>query len=193
VLTHSEQLLNKGDKMSTGFKMGFNSDKLVAPEPVPEGLYDLVVKKITVSDSEKGTSHNYNIEFFIDSFKDPKNPTRKAMVFTLLNDSENGPGPANINDFHHACGIIMEKAGDKSNWTGEWFIEPNDEKNYKGKGKYLGTYKGPLAGRYCKAKVIVSEYQGKQSNKVQFFICAIANCSQQFPEIKHSTNIIGKG
>lgn len=87
-----------------------------------------------------------------------------------------------IQDFVHACGLTMEDG----EIPGDWNIPNGDMSSDPSKW----TYNGPLSGRTLHVELVPGEWEGRQRNEVKRFICAVPNCAERFPLIRHSQNMI---
>lgn len=157
-------------------KMGVDPEKIKAPKPAPAGWYDLKFTGFRPKKSKAGDSINFNPVMEIIN-----HPTEagKKVYETLSQKMDRA-----VNDFSHAFGFPLEADG---SIPGDWIPDPNDLNNVE-----KMQYKGPLLGKTCRAELIVSTYNGNDSNKVKQYACKVTDCAMKFPEIKHSTNLIGK-
>jgi len=159
------------------FQMKVSNDKIEGFDVIPPGQYDVKLVSFNPKLSKSGTSLNYNPCMVV--VNHPEFAGRK--VFDSLN------APWVWADFSHCFGLPLETDG-KDNWLpGEWTGDPA---KYKADDPATFVYKGPLVGRTGKIEVAVDNYQGKDSNKVSRYLCAVADCATKFPKIRHSTNLI---
>jgi hypothetical protein len=170
------------------FKMGMSKEDLSGPPPVPQGVYELQVTGFRPKIAKSGESLNYNLEATI--VNNPKFENRK--VFHPLNTSF----AVAVRDFAHACGIDMEKITvltTADTPQHEEFVLPGifegAAENPDDPSKW-GKYIGPLTNKIFKAELAITVYQGKEKNEVRVFFCAYSNCAVEYPDIKHSSNLI---
>lgn len=143
---------------------------------LPERLYELEVMSLTPTKSAKGTSTNLNGRFQVISRVseyDPEIAAKRIQVFDSLNTAF-GVG---IQDFVHACGMLLD---DDGNVPGD-FDGPSEDKL---------KYSGPLLGMRFKAELVIISYNGQLSNKIKSYVCAVKDCAQNNPKIKHATNLV---
>jgi hypothetical protein len=162
------------------FNMGFSKEEISGPPPVPAGQYDAQLKGFKPKESKDKDSVNLNAEFEIIGNDDLKN--RKFFATLSMK------APWIIVDFVHACGLVMEEVQDeyasteKANYTIPGIFEGSDGSE-PDPAKW--KYQGPLTNKTLKVELAEKEYQGKKSNEVRQFICAVPDCKE-----KHSTNLI---
>ena len=157
---------------------------------VDEGLYWITLTGFAPKMSKKkpdgsgGDSINFNPTMELTSLEDgspaPVRDDGKPLpVFGNLNTK----GAWVINDFCHGFGIPMEtdSAGNLS-IPGIWVPEAETDIE-------KCEYKGPLVGRKALVYLAKTTYNGKEQNKIKYYVCAVPNCAQKFPKIKHSTDL----
>lgn len=155
---------------------------------VDEGLYYVTLTGFAAKVSSKGDSINYNpimeLSFLADGvtpapFKDDGKP---IPVFY------NGNSKAEwaLNDMVHGFGLPMETITVDGttglSLPGIWVPEAEEDIS-------KCEYKGPLVGRKAQVYLVKETYNGTEQNKIKYFVCAVPNCAQKFPRIKHSTNL----
>jgi|SRR5215831_5433202 len=179
-------------------KMGVNPEQTKAPKPVPGGWYKLRVKALTANKSKSGKGINYQA---ITEVTESTAENNGSTVFVRINNGFKQAMTAN--DFTHSTGLLLEKDG---SFPGDWVLKdgvkgPDANGNYTDKeGKALdelsafdgAQYKGPILGKVLEAELAVDNYDGQDRNEVKQFRCKINNCAQQFPDIRHQTDIRGK-
>jgi len=162
--------------------MKVSNEKLVGMDVIPPGQYDVKLVAFNPKKSKDGNSVNLNA--IMEVVNHPDFAGRKLF------ESLNTPGGAFTQpDFVHAFGLPMDTDGKDSWIPGEWDkdkakFNPDDPSTY--------VYEGPLVGRTAKVEVAVDNYQGKDNNKIARYFCAVPDCAQKFPEIKHSSNLLRK-
>jgi hypothetical protein len=159
------------------FQMKVSNEKLEGFDVIPPGQYDVKLVSFNPKAAKSGTSINLNPCMVVVGH--PEFAGRK--VFDSLNAPWIWP------DFVHAFGLPMETDGKESWIPGDWNGDPA---KYKADDPATWTYKGPLVGRTAKIEVAVDNYQGKDSNKVGRYLCAVADCATKFPKIRHIQNLI---
>lgn len=170
------------------FQVGFNKEDLSGPPPVPTGVYELRLVKFRPKLSAKGNSLNYNAEFEV--FNHPEYDGRR--VFHPLNTLF----AIAIWDYVHSCGLEVDNIKVTDEQTGmetEEFVLPGIFENANAapdNPEAWGDYKGPLLNKGFRADVVETSYKGKPKNEIRAFLCAIPDCAEKHPDIKHSTNLI---
>lgn len=156
-------------------KMSVSAEQIKAPEPVPDNIYELRLEGFKPKFSSKKTNVNLNPQLKI--------ATGQFAGKTPLFENLNSDAGWVINDFCHAFGIPMVKnASGGFDIPGE-FVGPDAEPE-------KWQYRGPLLGKVGKASVVITTYEGKPQNKVKSWICAVPNCNTQFPDIRHSNDLL---
>ena len=172
------------------FQVGVTKASLTGPPPVPTGLYKLRVVRFRPKIAKSGNSMNYNLEAEVVEHSEALDGRK---VFHPLNTSF---GIA-IWDFVHACGLEMDvqtvpvdgvDGEEEEIYTLPGIFEgasdhPDDPEQW-------GDYKGPLTNRVFAADVVETSYNGKPKNEVRAFLCALPDCAEKHPGMKHSTNLI---
>jgi hypothetical protein len=170
------------------FKMGMTKGDLTGPPPVPNGVYELQFAGMRPKIAKSGTSLNYNAEFTI--VGNPAYENRK--VFHPLNTSF----AVAIRDFVHACGLDMETQTvltTADTPQHDEYVLPGTFENAAAspdEPEKWGKYIGPLTNKIFKAELAITVYQGKEKNEVRCFFCAFPGCAVQYPDIRHSSNLI---
>lgn len=167
-------------------KMGVNPEETKAPKPVPAGWYKLKVKGIVakLSGSEKG----YNYLAYTEVVENTAD-NNGTFVPVQMN---NGFNLAKMsNDFVHGLGMTLETDG---SFPGDWKLKDGNEKLpdddiHKNDG---AQYSGPMLGRVLEAELAIEQYQGLDKNVVKQIKCAVKDCTQKFPDIRHLTDWRGK-
>jgi hypothetical protein len=171
------------------FKMGMSKEDLTGPPPIPPGVYFLQVTNFKPKVSRKGDSLNYNAEFTVTQH--PQYDGRK--VFSSLNTGF----AVGIRDFVHACGIDMElvhvpstaEEDQHDEFTLPGMFEDSDK--YPDNPEKWGRYLGPLTNKIFKAELAIVNPPGyKPKNEVRVYSCAYPGCATEYPDVKHSQNLI---
>lgn len=166
-----------------GFSMNFNKEQLSGSKPpLPDGWYTLQLKGFApkLAGANKD-SVSLNPE--IVTIGNPNPDLNDRRVFENLNSKAGWI----IQDFVHACGLQMEEVQDGNQGT--------EAASYTLPGVFDGSdkfpedpaqwkYLGPLTNKTFEAEIFTSEYNGKKSNKIRQYKCAVPGCTQ-----KHSTNL----
>jgi hypothetical protein len=163
------------------FNMGFSHESLSGKPPVPAGWYKLRLIKFKPAASKGKDSINLNPE--LEVIDNLEHDGRK--VFETLNTK----GAWVIQDLVHACGMQMVEIQDGNQGTeaasytmpGIW-----DKSDQFPEEPEKWEYQGPLTNAVFEAELYLHEYNGKKSNKVKQFKCAIPGCTE-----RHSTNLSG--
>jgi len=172
------------------FKMKYNQDQLQGPKPVPPGVYTVRFegfkpKWAKLKDGQTvPTSVNLNAEVTI--INNPDYENRK--VFASLNDQI----PSFIQDFTHSFGVPFDvdvATGDPS-FPGIFDADPA---TFKADDPSTWKYAGPLVGKTATWELGVRDYQGREQQDVRRFVCAIPNCAETYPDIRHSMDMAKKG
>lgn len=167
------------------FQMKISKEAVEGKEVVPTGIY--LVRFI-----------EFKPKF---SKPDPNNPQKQLTLnynpkMEIVEGEYTGrfPGFENLNescwyisDFVHCFGLPMEDTGDPDSpymIPGIWDGEQGKAETY--------TYKGPLTGKVGKVEVAIDTYNGKQSNKIRRYFCAVDSCAQLYPNIKHSSDLLAR-
>lgn len=156
-------------------KMSFNKEQLKGQQPIPGNqIYEvqLVDFKLKFNKAKDGYTFNPHIEVVNNSVQE----YNKRRVFDNMVGNKT---PWIIQDLVHCFGLEMEGGTDM---PGSFEGDPNNPETCK--------YVGPLKGRRGKIMVAINSYNGKDSNVVKAYICAVTNCATRFPEIKHSTSLV---
>lgn len=164
--------------------MGYSKDKLTGIKPVPPGLYYVRFegfKPKLSKDKGDGTARSLNLNAEGTIVSHPEFDGRK--VFATLNEGI----PSFIQDFCHSFGVEMEnQASDNPSFPGIFDAEPStfDENNPE-----TWKYAGPLVGKVAQWELGVKTYQGREQQSQRKFICAVPDCANRFPEIRHATDM----
>jgi len=157
-------------------KMGVDPEQLKAAKPVPGNTwYKLKFKGFKPKLSSKKDSVNFNAQFEVVN-STPEN--NGSLVYMGLNTKF----AKAINDFTHGLGFPLNADG---SFAGDWLKDDKDAENIE-----KMQYKGPLLGRIMDAELVITSYQGNERNEVKQVRCAIPDCANKYPDIKHLTNLI---
>jgi hypothetical protein len=154
--------------------MGFKMKAEVAPpqELIPPGIVEVKLTGFKPAYSKAGTSVNINPVLEVVNSPDHFG----ARIFENLNT---GAGFV-IKDFCHAFGLKEEDLGNgQISIPGEFDGDEAKPETWK--------YSGPLVGRTAQVELAQDEYQGKISNKIRKYICAVPGCTE-----KHSDDLLKK-
>jgi hypothetical protein len=158
------------------FKMKVTNDKLEGMDVFPAGQYD--VKLISFKPSKASTG-SINLNAMFEVVNHPEYSGRR--LYDSLNEGFN----VSRQDLAHCLGFPMETDGKESWLPGEWSGEENDPKTWK--------YTGPLLGQTGKVEVGIKTYNGKESNGIRRYFCAVPDCATKFPKIRHVTDLMKNG
>jgi len=164
------------------FQMKVSKEAVEGLEVVPAGIYMVrfieFKPKYSKADptGQKQPSLNYHARMEI-----VEGDYAGRMIFEGLNEKAGWVQ----NDFCHAFGLAMEQNPDESySIPGQWDGDENNTETWK--------YSGPLTGKIGKIELAVDSYNGKQNNKVRRYFCAVNNCEQLYPTIRHSQDLLAK-
>jgi hypothetical protein len=166
------------------FKMFVSKEAVEGKEVVPAGQYlvrfvKFVPKfsKPNAVDPNKVPSLNYNAQMEI-----VEGEYAGRILFEGLNQNAGWIQ----NDFCHCFGFPMEHDPSDDTYAipGMWDGEEGKAETY--------VYKGPLTGKVGKVEVAVDSYNNKPNNKIRKYFCAIDNCDQLYPNVKHSQDLLVK-
>lgn len=165
------------------FQMKVSNEKLEGQDIIPAGQYEVKLVAFKPSKS-KGASASTNLNAIMEVIGHPEFAGRKLF------DSLNVGGSFTWPDFSHAFGLPMETDGTASWLAGAW---DGDPAKFKEDDPTTWSYKGPLVGRVGKIEVAVDNYNGKDNNKIRRYFCAIPQCEQKFPKVRHIQDLLKKG
>lgn len=157
-------------------KMGVDPEKIKAPKPAPANWYELKLVGFRPKKVKGKEAVNFNPQLVI--VNHPTEADKKVYVNSMSQNNARY-----VNDFSHAFGLPLEADG---NLPGDWIPDPNDLNNVE-----KMQYKGPLLGKVARAELVVTSNNGVDRNEIKQFACKVQDCAMKFPEIKHSTNLIG--
>lgn len=178
-------------------KLTFTPDQLESNfKTVDEGIWILELTGFKPKISKAKDSLNYNPVFEVvsDSNGNPA-PTQddgklissqymftgNSKIANFLQDMCHGfglPMEGNDKDGYGIPGIfdgIQHESDDMATWHPEKW-----------------EYKGPLLRRKAQVYLVKSDYNGTTSNKIKYFVCAISDCTQRWPKIRHNTDMLKK-
>lgn len=173
------------------FRMSISKDKIEGKDAIPAGIYELKLvsfkpkfSKPNFSNPNAPSSLNLNAMMVVvnNPQHDGSNGERPAAIFEGLNQNAGWI----MLDFCHAFGLPMETDGNEYWLPGSWDSEANFDQNNAETYKYVG----PLVGRVAKVEVGMDSYNGKDTNKVRRYFCAVDDCETKFPEIKHREDLL---
>lgn len=168
-----------------GFKMGFSQDKLEGIQPVQDGQYKVLFlgfdPKFSKSVNQVTGKPSINLNAKVKILEHPEF-TQDRLLFVSLNENV----PTFIQDFVHSFGLEMEdQLSDNPSIPGNFDGNQSDPTTWK--------YSGPLTAKTAIWEVGTGEYNGRQTNVIRRFICAVKDCNTRFPKIRHSTDMAKKG
>jgi hypothetical protein len=167
------------------FKMTLSKEQVEGKEALPEGIYKVrFIKFSPKSSKDKGDgsprSINLNAEYEVTD--SPEFAGRK--IFEIANMKS-----YNIQtEICHGFGVPLEvDPADGSyyipgTWDNRTDFNPDNPETFE--------YKGPLTGKIAQIELGITTYNGRNRNQVRRYFCAIDDCANKFPEIRHQTNLI---
>jgi hypothetical protein len=161
------------------FIMKIENTKLEGMDVIPAGIYEVKLDKFGPKNSKSGTSVNLNPQMSV--VNHPDFAGRKVF------DSLNQGGAFMYPDFVHAFGLPMETDGKDSWIPGTWDA---DKAKFKEDDASTWVYQGPIVGRIAKVEIAVENFNGKDTNRVRRYICAVADCASKFPKVRHSADLL---
>lgn len=157
-------------------RMSANKEDLTGGPPLPEGMYDVILKGFNPMKSKKGDSVNLNPDIRVINhaqFNDRK-------VFVSMNTN----AAFMWAEICHAFGCPLVENGESVDIPGD-FAGSEDISNIPPKGKIPWTYNGPLLNQQGKLILVQVVRDGKTQNDVKQYVCRVAGCGE-----KHSDNLI---
>lgn len=148
--------------------MNFSKESFNTAEQAPEGWYKLQFKGFKPELTKAKDGINLQPHFEIVQNKEYEN----RRVFSGIG-TKFVPG---INDFVHACGMELEDVPGTENkkipgiFKGE-AENPDDPTKWE--------YLGPLLNKVFEAEVCIKEYNGKKSNRIKQYKCAVPSCKER--------------
>ena len=152
-------------------KMGVNTEKLKAPEPVSAGWYNLRMEGFKPKKTKNGDSVNYNAQF---SVLGGEHDGKKMPYLAGLNTGADWI----MYDFLHSLGFDLDPDG---NMPGGFEGEPSNPETWQ--------YNGPLLGATAEVELVVTSWQGKPRNEIKQYRCKVDGCATKYPDRKHSTDL----
>jgi hypothetical protein len=160
-------------------KMGVNPEDTKLAKPVPADWYELRLKGLKCQKSPKG----YNYVAYLNVVNN-KSEYNDAFVMFRMNNGFMQAKAAN--DFCHGLGFPLEQDG---SFPGDWKLKDPSKPDEEFDG---AEYTGVLLGKTLRAELFVDNYEGIDRNAVRQIACKVPNCSTQFPDIRHMTDLVGK-
>ena len=167
------------------FKMKYDQEKLEGLQPVPAGIYKVLFvgffPKKSKPNQAKGGATSVNLNAKVKILEHPEFETDR---FVTANLNENIP--SFHQDFVHSFGLEMEdQLGQNPQMPGTWDGDENNPETWK--------YNGPLTARTAEWELGIKDYNGKPTQTIKRFICAVPQCATKFPKIRHSTDMAKNG
>lgn len=167
------------------FKMSLSKEQVEGKEAMPEGIYKVRFIKFAPKlskDKGDGSERSINLNAEYEVLDHPEYAGRK--IFEIANMKS-----YNIQtEICHGFDVPLEVDPTDGSYfiPGTWdsradFDESNPE-TYE--------YKGPLTGKVAQVELGIRTYNGRNSNAVRRYFCAIPDCANKFPEIRHQMNLI---
>jgi hypothetical protein len=161
------------------FSMKVSNEKLEGKDNVLPGEYDLKLIGFRPKISSNGQSYNLNPMFEITGH--PEYVGRKVF------DNLNSNAQFIWQDFCHALGLPMETDGNSSWLPGSW---DKDKAKYNENDPATWEYEGPLVGRTAHVELGLKSYNGKESTAIRRYFCAVDDCAQKFPKVRHMQDLL---
>lgn len=165
------------------FKMKASAEKLEGQQPLPAGIY-----KVLFVDFKPGYSKSVNkvtgkasvnLNAVVKVLDHPEFE-KERFLFASLNEGVQ----SFWQDFVHSFGMEMEdQLGPEPSIPGTFDA---DKTIFKVDDPTTWRYSGPLTSKTAQWEIGIGEYQGKPSQTIDRFICAVKDCSTRFPKISHS-------
>lgn len=176
-------------------KLTFTPEQLESNfKTVDEGIWILELTGFAPKVSKNKDSLNYNpiFEIVSDAQGNPA-PTQDDGKAIRLKYAFTGNSkiPNFLQDMCHCFGLPME--GDDVNGYGLPGIFDGSQHESADMATWhpeKWEYKGPLLRRKGQVYLVKSDYNGTTSNKIKYFVCAISDCTQRWPKIKHNTDML---
>lgn len=169
------------------FKMTLSKEQVEGKEALPEGIYKVrfvkfgpKLTKQKPGESESSRTINLNAEYeVVDNHE-----FAGRKIYEIMNMKSFGIQT----EVCHAFGVTLDIDPTDGNYfiPGTWDsrpeFDPENPETYE--------YKGPLLGKIAQVELAVRSYNGRNSNQVRRYFCAINDCGTKFPEVRHSQNLI---
>lgn len=179
------KLERKQLKLMSPFKMKYDQEKLEGLQPVPAGIYKVLFVGFNPKKSKpniaKGGAQSLNLNAKVKILDHPEFETERFVIANL-----NEGIPSFIQDFVHSFGLEMEdQLGDNPMLPGNWEGDESNPETWK--------YHGPLTAKTAEWELGIKDFQGRPSQSIKKFICAVPNCATRFPKVRHSQDMAKNG
>lgn len=171
------------------FKMKFDSEKLEGLQPVPAGVYKVLFVEFKPKYSKPNAitgqkSINFNAKVKI--LEHPEFETDRFVIANL-----NIGIPSFIQDFVHSFGLEMEnQLAPESSIPGIFDADPS---KFKEDDPETWTYAGPLTSKTALWELGIKDYNGRNTQTIKRFVCAVPDCNTRFLKIRHAENMDKNG
>lgn len=164
------------------FKMKFDSEKLEGLQPIPAGIYKVLFVSFSPKFSKPNAvtgakSINFNARVKI--LDHPEFETDRFVIANL-----NVGIPSFIQDFVHSFGLEMEDQ--LSNEPSIPGVFDADTHKFKESDPETWTYAGPLTAKTAHWELGIKDHNGRPTQSIKKFICAVKDCTTRFPKIQHA-------
>lgn len=181
----NSKLKRKQLKLMSPFKMKYDQEKLEGLQPVPAGIYKVLFIEFKPKKSKpnlaKGGAQSLNLNGKVKILDHPEFETDRFVIANL-----NEGIPSFIQDFVHSFGLEMEnQLSDEPSLPGSWEGDENNPETWK--------YHGPLTAKTAEWELGIKDYNGRPTQTIKRFICAVPQCATKFPKIRHSTDMAKNG
>lgn len=166
------------------FRMTLSKEQVEGKEVMPEGIYEVrfikfapKLSKDKGDGSERSTNLNAEYEVINNAEYAGRRVTEIANMKSYNVQTE----------ICHCFGIPLEIDPTDGEYylPGTWDSRPD----FNPANPETYEYKGPLTGKIGKIELTVCTYMGRNNNKVRRYFCAVDNCGNKFPEIRHQTDM----
>lgn len=171
------------------FQMRYDKEKLSGPKPVPPGIYQVRFEKFKpkMSAPKEGKAQSLNLNAEVTIVNHDFGDGKEHKIFATLNEGIQ----SFIQDFVHSFGVEMDdQTAEHPRFPGIFDAEPD---KFDPNNPETWVYAGPLVGKVAQWEVGVKEYNGREQQEIRRFICAVSNCAERFPDIRHATDMARKG
>jgi len=157
--------------------MNFSKESIEGPAPAPDGWYQLIFKGFKPAHAKDKQSINLNPQLEI------VNHNTEDGKKVWDNGSTNGDYAQSIVlALVHATGQPeVPSANGDGGWELPGILDGMDQ--YPDNPEKW-DYKGPMLNQVIEVELYVDEYNGRKSNKIAQYKCAIPGC-----QVKHPTNL----
>lgn len=167
------------------FRMTLSKEQVEGKDALPDGIYKVRFIKFgpkLSKDKGDGSERSINLNAEYEVLDHPEYAGRK--IYELANMKS-----YNIQtEFCHGFGVPLEV--DPSD--GAYFIPGtwDSRADFDAANPETYEYKGPLTGKVAQIELGTRSFNGRNLNQVRRYFCAVDDCANKFPEIRHVMNLI---